>query len=161
MNILLAHGDRIEGKGVLIIEGKTIEMENQTGQCEFPNCRSNKVHGIYCIGHAKMMGVEKPAKDKKPIAKKSEKLTEETKKYNKQKADFLARPENQECKIKMEGCTVQATQVHHAAGRSGKQLTNVEDFIPSCTSCNLKVEIKNLEAKELGVKKTRLGKVNK
>lgn len=135
--------------------------EQKVDECEFPNCRSNKVRGIYCIGHAKMMGVEKPPKDKQPIAKKSAKLTEETKEYKKLSTEFLKRPENQICKIKMEGCTGKATQIHHAAGRSGKQLTNVEDFIPSCTNCNLKVEIKNLEAKELGVKKTRLGKINK
>lgn len=135
--------------------------EQKVDQCEFPNCRSNKVRGIYCIGHAKMMGVEKPPKEKQPIGKEGDKLKEEKKKYKKLSEDFLKKPENQECKIKMEGCTGKATQVHHAAGRSGKQLTNVEDFIPSCTNCNLKVEIKNLEAKELGFKKTRLGKVNK
>lgn len=135
--------------------------EQKVDECEFPNCRSNKVRGSYCIGHAKMMGVEKPPKDKKPIAKKGDKLKEETKEYKKLSTEFLKRSENQECKIKMEGCTGKATQVHHSAGRSGKQLTNVEDFIPSCTNCNLKCEIQTLEAKELGAKKSRLGKVNK
>lgn len=28
MNILLAHGDRIEGKEIIIVEGKSIDMEN-------------------------------------------------------------------------------------------------------------------------------------
>jgi hypothetical protein len=155
--MLIVTGTRINDISILMIENS----ERPAGQCNFPNCNSRAVHGGYCIGHAKMMGTPKPDKAKKPIAKKSEKLTQETKEYKKLSAEFLKRPENQICKIKMEGCTIRATQVHHSAGRSGKQLTNVEDFIPSCTNCNLKVEIKTLEGKDLGVKKSRLGKINK
>lgn len=97
-----------------------------------------------------------------PIAKKSEKLKDETKLYKPLAKEFLSRPENQDCKIKMEGCTGKATQVHHSAGRSGKQLLNVEDFVPSCTNCNvIAVEKNDAEAREKGFKKTRMGKVKK
>lgn len=57
MNILLAHGDRIEGKEVLIIEGKTIDMENKEFKPDstvkkftieitvFDNCQEIKITG--------------------------------------------------------------------------------------------------------------------
>ena len=96
-----------------------------------------------------------PAK-KKPIAKRGKKLQAEMRKYKPQMIAFLAKEENQVCQIQMEGCTGQATCVHHAAGRTGGKLHDQTDWIASCAKCNLMVEIDDLEARGKGFKKSRL-----
>lgn len=106
--------------------------------------------------------VPRGKKAPEPIAKRSDKMKDLMKVYKPQVTEFLSRPENQDCKIKMAGCTGKATQVHHSAGRLGNQLLNEDDMIPSCSHCNvIGVEVNDAEAREKGFKKTRLGKVNK
>lgn len=113
----------------------SIRGEQKVDRCEFPNCRSNRVHGIYCIGHAKMMGVAKPPAEKKPIAKRSEKLKGEMKEYKPQVQAYLAQPESQACKIQSPVCTQKATCVNHKK-RRGLNLRNEQFWEPSCSPCN-------------------------
>lgn len=97
-----------------------------------------------------------------PIPKRSEKMKEAMKKYKPIMIAWLAKPENKYCQIKMKGCTKIATQIHHSAGRQGEQLMKEEDFIASCSHCNvIGVEENDAEAREKGFKKTRLGKSKK
>lgn len=103
---------------------------------------------------------KKPKEDKAP-AKRSDKLTELFKGYIKLVKIFLARPENVVCAIGMEGCTKLATCVHHVSGRTGTKLKDEKDWMASCESCNLWVEVNDGEARKRGFKKSRLGKVNK
>lgn len=102
-----------------------------------------------------------PKKKQDPPAKRSEKMKEEMKLYKPQVKEFLARPENCDCGIRFKGCTGKAVCVHHSAGRTGKQLLNEADWVPSCASCNLAVETSDAEAREKGFKKSRLTKVVK
>lgn len=90
-----------------------------------------------------------------PIAKKSEKMKAEMKKYIPAAKAFLALPENQECKIKMKGCQGKAVCVHHVYGRTGVRLHDKEGWLPSCAKCNLTVEEQDLKARELGHKKSK------
>lgn len=106
----------------------------------------------------KMLGLA-PAKEEKkykPIPKRSKSLKAEFRKYVPEMKAFLAKPENEFCKIRMEGCTGKAVCVHHPAGRIGKKLRDQSEWMPSCASCNLQVEIKDLEARQKGFKKSRL-----
>jgi hypothetical protein len=101
----------------------------------------------------------KTKKEQQPIATRGEKLKELFKGYIKQvKAFLLRRPL---CEIKAPGCKVQATCVHHTAGRTGEQLKNEEDWLPACAFCNLWAEINDAEARQKGFKKSKLGKVKK
>lgn len=103
-------------------------------------------------------GIKPPEEKKavKPIPKKSGKMKSEFKKYLPEMKAFLAKPENQECQIKMKGCTRQAVCVHHTAGRTGHKLHDQADWLPSCLNCNLSVETADLEAREKGFKKSRI-----
>jgi hypothetical protein len=105
--------------------------------------------------------IPKKPKEEKGINKRSEKLKELFKGYLKLVKIFLARPENVTCKIDMPGCTKLATCVHHVSGRTGTKLKDEKDWMASCESCNLWVEVNDGKARELGFKKSRLGKVNK
>lgn len=98
-------------------------------------------------------------KEKKPIAKRSEKMKVEMKKYIPAMKAFLAMPENQFCKIRMKGCKGKAACVHHTAGRDGVKLHDTSDWVPSCLVCNLTVETSDKEAREKGFKKSRHKKI--
>lgn len=106
----------------------------------------------------RMLGIAPPKKEKKkkPIAPRSKKLQANMRKYIPEMKAFLAKPENEMCQIKMEGCTGKAVCVHHPAGRLGEKLRDQSEWVASCGSCNLQVEIKDLEAREKGFKKSRL-----
>lgn len=103
---------------------------------------------------------KKPKEDCK-IKNRSVKLKELFKGYIKLVKIFLARPENVVCQIGMEGCTKVATCVHHVSGRTGTKLKDEKDWMASCDSCNLWVEVNDGEARKRGFKKSRLAKVNK
>jgi len=92
------------------------------------------------------------------IPKRSKSLAAEMRKYIPEMKAFLAKPGNEFCKIRMGGCTNKAVCIHHPAGRIGSKLRDQSEWVPSCGSCNLQVEIKDLEAREKGFKKSRLKK---
>lgn len=93
------------------------------------------------------------------IKKVSKERAKQNRKYTPIKKKFLA--DNPTCEARLDGCTGQSTDLHHAAGRSGKQLLKVDDFIALCRNCHDKMEILDKEARAAGLKKTRLGKPNK
>jgi hypothetical protein len=105
--------------------------------------------------------IPKKPKEDKGLKNRSVKLKELFKGYIKLVKIFLSRPENVACKINQEGCTKIATCVHHVSGRTGTKLKDEKDWMASCESCNLWVEVNDGKARELGFKKSRLGKVNK
>jgi hypothetical protein len=113
------------------------------------------------LDRLKSARLPKKPKEDKGINKRSEKLKELFKGYIKLVKIFLARPENVVCAINQEGCTKLATCVHHVSGRTGTKLKDEMDWMPSCESCNGWVEINDGKARELGFKKSRLGKINK
>ncbi len=112
----------------------------------------------YMLGRRnRMLGLSVPKEKHKPtpIAKRSKKMKMEIKKLIPAVKEFLARPENQECKIKFPGCRGKSVTVHHSAGRTGHKLHDQADWVPSCAWCNGQAEIKDLEAQGKGVKKSR------
>lgn len=76
-----------------------------------------------------------PKKKPEPPAKRSEKMKEEMKLYKPQVKEYLARPENEYCKIKSPVCTGKATCVNHKK-RRGSNLRNEKFFQASCAPCN-------------------------
>ncbi len=62
------------------------------------------------------------------------------------------------CELSVPGvCTKLATEVHHPAGRCGKNFLDLENCMRSCRSCNGWVERNDSESRKMGLKRTRLG----
>lgn len=66
--------------------------------------------------------------------------------------------ENPTCEINVDGCTIDATEIHHAKGRIGYLLTEIEFFKATCRKCHIWAELHPKEAKEKGVSFSRLNK---
>lgn len=88
------------------------------------------------------------------IKKVSEKKKKQDDEYSKLRKIYLdAHPF---CEAKLPGCTGDATDIHHLAGRIGEKYLDVTNFIALCRSCHSYIEIHPKEAKELGFSKNRL-----
>lgn len=114
--------------------------------------------GRYCRLHSATLS--KPTetklteKIKNPgIAKRGEKMTADVNDLkNNLYPVFLAKPGNELCKLRLEGCAGKAETVHHTRGR-GVFLKDVTTWLSSCLSCNFKVE--NTDALKSGLKTTK------
>jgi hypothetical protein len=95
-----------------------------------------------------------PKKKKTPIPKVSKKRKKDMVKYSKLRLEYLR--ENEVCQGKLDGCTLNATTVHHMAGRVGDLYLDKNNWKALCMSCHEKVEMFPLMAKELGLSKSRL-----
>lgn len=85
-----------------------------------------------CINHYKR-------EHAKPIAKQSAKRKKDYVLYGKAKEDFWADPKNKYCAIRLAGCTRDATEPHHKAGRENSKLYDMSKVIPACHNCHTKV----------------------
>ncbi len=121
-------------------------------ECQFPNCKSF-TSGLYCIGHAKMMGATK-VKESKPIPVRSEKMKGEMKDYKKEAKQFLK--DNPKCQVT--GCTKKSEHVHHKAGRIGKNLTDKNNWLAVCQQHHTQIEKDVLWAKDNNYSISRLKK---
>jgi len=86
--------------------------------------------------------------DKKPrqrIKPASAKRTRENTEYTKLRREFLAA--HPACLV----CRGPANEIHHACGRQGKRLLDVEFFRPLCAPCHRRVHDNPAWAKERGL----------
>lgn len=97
----------------------------------------------YCIKE----GYGKSPEKKKEVAKKLD-----------QKQNKELRAKVGKCQINSPVCTGKADGTQHKKGRIGKDLTDLKEKIVSCNPCNVWCEEHPLEAKKLGVAKSRLKK---
>jgi hypothetical protein len=93
--------------------------------------------------------IEKP----KSIAPISKKMKETVDQYSKLRTAYLV--VNPSCKARLQGCTGQATDVHHKAGR-GENHLKIATWLAVCRTCHTWIELHPKEAKELGLSETRL-----
>lgn len=85
------------------------------------------------------------------IAKESEKTKSLKRLYTKVRKTFFQQEENQVCHVRVDGfCTIQATDVHHKAGRLGELLTNTSYFLPVCRHCHRYIHDNSKWAEENG-----------
>lgn len=96
--------------------------------------------------HAKRKEERAKQKGKKvyKIRKVSKKQSKELKSYSKVREEYLK--DHPFCELKLVGCTMQATDIHHTAKR-GKALNSKETFISACRHCHTILETK-LSAQE-------------
>jgi hypothetical protein len=121
--------------------------------CAFPLCKRVAQSNGYCVGHRIYTGTVIEKSKPKPIPKRSEKMTAAMKELKKLYKIYLQK--NPVCKLEMPGCTKTARVIHHSRGREGKQLMNVKDWMPSCLSCNIQVELNDGIARDKGLKKSK------
>lgn len=94
----------------------------------------------------------KPLKAKAPIKSKSSKQEKLEKLYGILRIAFLTN--NPFCKAKLTGCQINASDVHHMAGR-GKYLLDDSLFLPVCRMCHNQIEENPLMAKAMGFSVSR------
>lgn len=80
----------------------------------------------------------------------SKKRKKQVQEYNKLRVQFLT--DNPFCKV----CGRMAGEVHHKAGRIGERLLDVDNFLPVCHDCHVKIEMNPNWAKENGYSKKRI-----
>ena len=85
-----------------------------------------------------------------PVSKKMRVVMDE---YSKKRAAFLV--VHSKCQAKLVGCSGDATDVHHKAGR-GENHLKISTWLAVCRSCHNWIELNPLEAKELGLSENRL-----
>jgi hypothetical protein len=98
----------------------------------------------------------RPAKKKlrTPIRKVSKKQAREKRKYLSARIKYLI--EHVHCEARLPGCENMTTEVHHMAGRVGKNLLNEKKWLAVCRNCHQRIETRVNEAKQLGLSESRL-----
>ena len=93
----------------------------------------------------------------KKIKPRSSKRAKQEQEYIKHsRPEYLAK--NPYCEIKHDGCTYNATQIHHKKGRIGDLLNDKEYFCATCDNCHRWAELNPKEAKEKGFSLSRYNK---
>ena len=95
---------------------------------------------------------KKPLQAKKPISKKSSKQEKLDALYSVLRETYLK--SNPFCKAKLHGCQINATDVHHMAGR-GKFMLDQSTFLAVCRICHNQIEENPVMAKAMGFSESR------
>lgn len=88
-------------------------------------------------------------KKKTPIKTRSEKKTTLDKIYQEIRSQWMQH--NKLCRARFAGCTFQATEIHHMAGRRGFWLIISKWFFPICKKCHRHATKNSAEAIAAGV----------
>lgn len=135
-------------------------MKSKTGYCiQCGNTEPKPIIKNLCQYHywlskrgSVKIKVNKPVK----INRLSKKRAMEYKGYSIVRKEYLDK--NPYCEARIPGCTIQASEVHHKAGKIGAKLTDVSNFLAVCRSCHDKIEANPDFAKEEGFSLSRLNK---
>jgi hypothetical protein len=122
--------------------------------CTFPLCKQNEYKNGLCINHHRVYGTAPaPTPEVKPIPKKTASREELDKEYRKLVKVMLK--ENDQCEVKLPGCTGKAQGLHHIVKRNKKNMCDRNNLLRACNSCNSYIENHPLEALEMGVSKSK------
>lgn len=94
-----------------------------------------------------------PKKSPKPIKPKADKQDPLDKLYSIMRKDFLSLHPG--CQARLQGCSLQSTDVHHKKGRGLHYLDKLT-WLSVCRSCHTWIELHPKEAKELNFSLNRL-----
>jgi hypothetical protein len=119
----------------------------------------NQLVFVWARGMCKLCDAKANPKVKKVrsvsvIAKISFKRKKEMAEYLKLRLVFLE--ENRLCQARLVGCTMDATDCHHSAGRCGSNYLDVTKWKALCRNCHKFTEENPRIAKELGLSVSRL-----
>lgn len=122
----------------------------KTEQIIWKNHKGNK----YCkTCWLKNSSTPLPKKSPKPIKPKADKQDPLDKLYSVMRIKFLEK--NPACQARLEGCTLQSTDVHHKKGR-GLHYLDKNTWLSVCRSCHTWIELHPIEAKKLKFSLNRL-----
>jgi len=110
----------------------------------------------YMIYRLKLKNEGKPAKEKK--VRKIAQFSKNRQRANREYAE-KSRPlwVGKQCAVHAPGCTGVAQGIHHPEGKSSiKLLLDKDNMMACCNHCNLWVEVHDKQAREMGIKKSRL-----
>ena len=93
-----------------------------------PTWRGQSCCSAECAYQAKKNG--------KGMKKKSDNREKMERTYYSLRESWLSRPENRMCAVKLDGCMIQATEVHHKKGREGVLLIDQSKWLPVCRFCH-------------------------
>jgi hypothetical protein len=86
---------------------------------------------------------------RKPIAPRSSKRSQEEKRYAAKRVMFMM--EHQLCQVNISGlCTQRSTDVHHKAGRVADLLVDETEWIAVCRACHDFIHTHPKDAREMG-----------
>ena len=127
--------------------------------CKFNGCLNRSILD-YCKREHDHLNPkkEKLKKARVPVNKVSDKERVRQQQYRKARIAFLKQIPY--CEVRAEGCTHQATEVHHKAGRIGENLLDVSTWLSTCHNCHEKIEQQPKWAKENGFSISRLNKAS-
>jgi hypothetical protein len=109
----------------------------------------------FCSMNQQAMTKTASKKTYKPIAARSVKKSKEETIYALKRKIFLN--SKTLCKAKLlRVCTVFATDVHHKAGRVGKNFLDESTWLPVCRQCHMWIEEHPIESKEKGFSISRI-----
>lgn len=115
--------------------------------CLCEGCQTPVWSHKYCRHHQGMRtddkwlrAVEKSREKKKsktPIPRRTEKRAAQEAQYSKDRKEFLARPENMQCRVFP---WMLATEIHHIRGRNGEMLLDQKWWLPVSEPGHKKIE---------------------
>ena len=94
----------------------------------------------------------KPLQAKKPMSKKSSKQQKLDALYTVLRESYLKN--NPFCNARLSGCQINATDIHHKAGR-GKFMLDETTFLAVCRICHNQIEENPVMAKAMGFSESR------
>lgn len=116
---------------------------------------AGRCYALHYWKHRKTLKPQKQMK-RKAVKKISDKMLGKVDKYKVLRISFLK--ENPICFAKLQGCTKEATDIHHTMGRTGDLFLDYSTWIGVCRHCHTWIETHPNEAKELGLSASRLSK---
>lgn len=99
-----------------------------------------------------LSSIKKPTA-KKPLSPRSSKQVKLDALYSVLRVSYMNR--NPYCLAKLPGCAINATDIHHKMGRTGKLFLDETEFLAVCRTCHTWIETHPAEAKVLNLSKSR------
>jgi len=99
-----------------------------------------------------LSSIKKPTA-KKPLSPRSPKQVKLDALYSVLRKSYMERYPF--CLAKLPGCSINATDIHHKMGRTGKLYLDETEFLSVCRTCHGWIEVHPTEAKLLNLSKSR------
>lgn len=136
-------------------------IKSKFGKCKHCSCREKDqllIAGL-CENHywQSRQKAKAPKQGGNIIRPKSDKKKAIDEVYKTLRKQFLH--DHPKCGARLKGCTINATEVHHKAGR-GKEMLNTTKWLSICQTCHIWITENSAQAIELGLSERRNGPIN-
>lgn len=151
---MIKSSNKIKRGAEYIYNGKSVFVEISRSNGTLLVC-DNELRGIEHDFFDVALDDLKPVKAQpNEINKVSDSKKQDDKIYNTLRVVYLEN--HPKCEAGLPGCNRKANQIHHRAGRVGKNYIDIHTFLASCDPCHKWIESHPVKAKELGFSTDRL-----